>query len=283
MRIALTVMFCTATAAFAGHGILLVSDQVDGVTNPEDFDRYYEDAIREAGYTYAKWDHAARGDVPFEELSKYSLVIWFTSTSGASPASDPLRGNLTLSLTEQAALERFLAEPEGTTAVVLSGMYIAWNCVADATTEQQLYKPLFSDYLKLAYPADNFDRWFKVERNWKYRGENGDPLFQGKSYGIAWRHNANYPDQLEPAAGGAPSAWWLDPDNVQHHRAVIRANGAKDNGGDWRIALFACPFENIYYAADRTTIMKNIIAWSGAVAAKATAPESFGRIKALFP
>jgi hypothetical protein len=269
-----------AAPAFATHGILLVSDQVDGVENPQEFDNYYEDAVREAGKTYARWDHYAQGEPSFDVLRQYKVIIWFTSTSGQAPASDPLRGNVTLSPAEQKSLVAFLSQTPGTTTVMLSGMYIAWNCVADAENEKQLSKPLFSDYLKLRYPRDNFINWIKVEDDWKLVGSAADPFLK-KAYTVNWRHHKNFPDQLESAPGGAASAWWQDLEARRHHRGVIRAEGKKANGGIYKIVLFACPFENFLHDTDRTEVMKNFFKWAP-VSQVSVEPQSLGRVKALF-
>jgi hypothetical protein len=229
------------------------------------------------------WDHYTLGEPTFEDLRKYKVVIWFTSTSGDAPASDPLRGNITLSPSEQDSLVAFLSRTPGTTTLMLSGMYIAWNCVADAVREKQLYKPLFSDYLKLKYPRDNFDNWIRVEDDWKLVGETGCPIFDGNTYTISWRHHRNFPDQLEPAAGGG-SAWWEDLGRKRHHRAVIRARGKKANDGTYKIVLFSCPFENIQHDGDRAEVMRNFLEWAGGWPFEEVAvePTSLGRVKALF-
>ena len=268
-----------AAAAWGTHGILLVSDQVDGVANPQFYDRYYENAVRDAGYTYTSWDHPTQGSPTFEELRLYKIVIWYTSTSGQAPASDPVRGAITLTEEEQDTLVRYLRDTPGDTAVMLSGMYIAWNCVADAVNETQYYRPLFSDFLKLNYPHDNFDRWIKVEDDWRYAGQGGCPIFKGKSYPIVWRQVTNYPDQLE--AGGSGSASWEDLDHKLHHRCVIRAEGAKPGGGKYRIVLFSGPFEDILHEESRAELMENFINWAG-VSEIAVEPASLGRVKALF-
>jgi len=275
------LLVATAAAAGATHGILLVSDQVDGVSSPQLFDSYYENAVLNAGYTYTKWDHPTQGSPSYAVLAPYKVVIWYTSTSGQAPASDPLYGSLTLTAAEQDALCQYLWQTPGTTTVLLSGMYFAWNCVADAEHEVQLYKPLFSDYLKLNYPHDNFTNWILVEDNWKYGGESSCPIFQGKNYVVNWRHYTNYPDQLEAGSGGAASAWWVDLANAHHHRSVIRAEGSKPNGGHYRIVLFSCPFENILHDTDRTAVMKNFLDWAG-VSESEVAPASWGQIKTLF-
>ena len=259
------VIICAAVAAAAAlsahatHGILLVSDQVDGVADPQEFIRYYKKALRDAypqaKVTYVVWDHYKLGEPTFEDLRKYKVVIWFTSTSGDAPASDPLSGNITLSPSEQESLTAFLSRTPGTTTLMLSGMYIAWNCVADAVREKQLYKPLFSDYLKLKYPHDNFDKWIMVEDNWRLVGEAGCPIFKGNTYTINWRQHRNFPDQLEPAAAGG-SAWWQDLKSKRHHRAVIRGEGEKANGGTYKIVLFSCPFENIQHDGDRRRVVE---------------------------
>jgi hypothetical protein len=278
-----------AAPVLATHGILLVSDQVDGVKNPQLFDSFYEDAVRDAykdpKATYALWDHYARGEPTFEDLRKYKVIIWFTSTSGEAPASDPLRGNITLSKSEQNSLAAFLSQTPGTTTVMLSGMYIAWNCIADADHERQIYKPLFSDYLKLNYPKDNFTNWIKVEDDWKLVGAS-NPIVQN-NYTINWRHHKNFPDQLEAAPGGTAAAWWQDLDARRHHRGVIYAEGRKPGGTPqdiYKIVLFSCPFENILHDTKRAEVMRNFLDWAGGrpFGENAVEPASLGRVKALF-
>ena len=44
----IAVAALAAAPALATHGILLVSDQVDGVKEPQEFDSFYEDALRDA-------------------------------------------------------------------------------------------------------------------------------------------------------------------------------------------------------------------------------------------
>lgn len=278
------VAAAAACSASATHGILLVSDQVDGVASPQFFDRYYKNALRDVPATYVVWDHWQQGEPPFDVLRKYKVVIWYTSTSGDAPASDPLRGSITLSPAEQKSLVAFLSQTPGTTTLMLSGMYIAWNCVADAGNERQYYRPLFSDYLKLKYPHDNFDKWIKVEDNWKLVGSGDtDPIIEN-TYIINWRHHMNFPDQLEPAAGGAASAWWEDLNGKRHRRAVIYAEGDKAGGGKYKIVLFSCPFENIQHDGDRVAVMKNFIEWTKPEPGSeiAVEPTSLGRVKALF-
>lgn len=272
-----------AAPAAATHGILLVSDQVDGVSQPQLFDEYYEKAIGDAGYTFASWDHSTRGQPTYEDLRPYKVIIWYTSTSGQAPASDPLRGSLTLSAAEQDVLAQYLAYTPGTTTVMLSGMYFGWNCVADAINERQYYKPLFSDFLKLNYPHDNFDKWIKVDDDWKLQSESGCKIFKNSpTYSLTWRHRTTYPDQLEPGAGGAAEAWWVDPSSHKHHRAVIRAEGTKANGGRYKVVLFACPFENILGEEKRKEVMENFLNWAGVEGDIGITPASLGRLKILY-
>jgi hypothetical protein len=160
-------------------------------------------------------------------------------------------------------------------------MYIAWNCVADADNERQIYKPLFSDYLKLNYPKDNFTNWIKVEDDWKLVG--GSNAIVKNTYAINWRHHKNFPDQLE-SAGGTAAAWWQDLGARRHHRGVIYAEGDKANGGKYKIVLFSCPFENILHDTKRAEVMKNFLEWAGGrpFGENAVKPASLGRVKALF-
>lgn len=269
-----------AVAAGATSGILLVSDQTDGVSDPQNFDEYYRDALEaeDNDYDYTFWDHDTMGEPTFADLAPYRIVMWVTGASGELPASDPLGGSITLTPDEQTTLVQYLQDASGDRALVLFGLYLAWNCVADAQNEEQMYNQLFSDYVKLDYPDDNFDNWIEVSDDWTARGKGGCPIFEGQTYDVEWRHWRNFPDQLDTTGGRC--AEWVDEDNNTHHYCAIRSSGSKP-GGTYRTVYFSLPLECVEEDEDRVTLVHNIVEWCG-VETAAVEPASVGRIKAGF-
>jgi hypothetical protein len=270
-----------AVAAGATSGILVVSDQTDGVSDPQDFDEYYRSALEdeENDYDYTFWDHDTMGEPTFADLAPYRIVMWVTGASGELPASDPLGGSITLTPDEQTTLVQYLYNASGDRALVLFGLYLAWNCTADAQNERQMYNQLFSDYVKLDYPEDNFDNWIEVTDDWTVRGKGACPIFEGHTYDVEWRHWKNFPDQLDTTGGGR-CAVWVDENNNTHHHCAIRSSGSKP-GGTYRTVYFSLPLECVEEYDDRVTLVHNMVEWCG-VETAAVEPASVGRIKAAF-
>jgi hypothetical protein len=218
------------------------------------------------------------GEPTFADLAPYRIVMWVTGASGELPASDPLGGSITLTPNEQTTLVQYLQNASGDRALVLFGLYLAWNCVADAQNEEQMYNQLFSDYVKLDYPDDNFDNWIEVTDNWTARGKGACPIFEGQTYDVEWRHWRNFPDQLDTTGGRC--AEWVDEDNNTHHYCAIRSSGSKP-GGTYRTVYFSLPLECVEEDEARVTLVHNIVEWCG-VETTAVEPASVGRIKAGF-
>jgi hypothetical protein len=162
---------------FQNTPILLVSDQTDGVDTPEYYDSYYINAVESGGYGYGVWDHDILGSPSYEDLENFSMVIWYTGISGEYSADNEIYGNITLTPSERFTLANYLMETEGDRTLVLSGMWIAWNCVADAGNETQLSSLLFSSLLGLDYHQDNFTNWIEVQDDWCVEGAGGVPVF----------------------------------------------------------------------------------------------------------
>jgi hypothetical protein len=278
----LIIFMASAISAGATSGILLVSDQTDGVSDPQNFDDYYRDALEDEdnNYDYTFWDHDTLGEPEFADLAPYRIIMWVTGGSGELPASDPLGGSITLTPDEQSTLVQYLYNAPGDRALVIFGLYAAWNCVADAENEEQMYNQLFSDYFRLSYPDDNFDNWIEVGDEWTVRGKGDCPIFEGNTYDVEWRHWKNFPDQLDVTGGGSRCAEWVDDDNNTHHYCAIRASGSKP-GGTYRTVLFSLPLECVEEYGDRVTIMHNVVEWCG-IETSAVEPASVGRIKTVF-
>lgn len=283
--VVVTLILCFA-AQSGGERILLVADQVDGVSNLQYFTSYYQQAIIDAGSYYTLWDHSMLGSPQYSDLAPYNVVIWFFGNSCGYPASNLQYGHQCLSLAEETTLQEWLQNSPGNRSLALFGMYAAYNCIADANNRVQYFDPLFSFNMALSYPDDNFDDWIYVENDWTLVPINGDVIMDldgdHQPYDLYWRSYLNYPDQLEPRSdvGGIASAEWND-NGTKHHQAVIRHQGNKDNGGVYKTVLFACALENFYGRIDRSDIMENMITWfnSGTTSVQ---PKSLGGVKALY-
>lgn len=266
---------------FSGDGvsILLVSDQTDGVDNPEYYDSIYIDVLEANNYSYSVWDHEVLGSPTFEDIEDYEMIIWFTGISGEYSADNETYGHLTLTLQEEATLLKYLSLTEGDRMLVLSGMWIAWNCVADASSQQQIYSPLFSGILGLEYHQDNFMNWIEVDDDWTVDGVAGSPFFSGGTYDIDWNSSGNFPDQLE-SVEGKETAKWMDETNTSHHNGIVYNSMEKSNGTA-RMVLMSCPLEAIGEADDRKQIIEEMCNWAG-IYPVSIQSVSLGNIKSLF-
>ncbi|OQX90368.1 MAG: hypothetical protein B6D57_03520 [Candidatus Coatesbacteria bacterium 4484_99] len=262
-----------------GTNILLVSDQTDGVDTPEYFDAYYISALDWHNVNYTYWDHDTYGSPQLEDLEPYGLIIWFTGNSGQYSSDIPYYGHITLTLEEEQTLFSYLTTLEGDRGVLLSGMWVAWNCVADASTQSQTYSPLFSHLLSLDYPQDNFTDWIEVDDDWTLDSEQSSPIYKADTITIDWKSSQNYPDMLESMVDGGDAKWY--DGGEYHHYACIHNEGEKLMGGKYRIALMSCPFEAIGTSEERFTVMGDILDWYK-IPSVSIETESIGTIKTIF-
>ncbi|MGQ9705620.1 MAG: hypothetical protein ACUVWP_01275 [bacterium] len=259
--------------------VLLVSDQTDGVDNPQFFDAYYIQALNSHNVAYSFWDHDRFGSPKLTDLEPYKLIIWFTGNSGQYSSDTPNFGHVTLTKDEEKTLCDYLNTLSGDRSVILSGMWIAWNCVANASNNSQEFSILFSGLLGLDYPVDNFTGWITVNDDWEVKGVKESPIFKGAIYGVEWKSNMNNPDMLESNVNGGDARWF---DGSQfHHHSCIHNEGDKMIGGKFRIALLSCPFESIGSNDDRKKLMGNILNWCK-VPSISIENTSIGQIKSLF-
>jgi hypothetical protein len=261
--------------------VLLVSDQVDGVSAPQFFDSAYISAVLDNNFAYVLWDHNVYGSPTLDDLQPYSAIIWYTGNSGQYPADDPNYGHLTLTLEEERTLVNYLNSGDQDRILILSGMWIAWNCVANADTQTQLYSNLFSAMLGLSYTEDNFNNWIDVDDDWTIAGV-GDDFYDSTTYELNWASQYNYPDQLEAVSPGSTTATWQDPSVNSHHYSCIYAQGLKIFGsGMYHLALLSCPIESINDTDLRNEIIYNLLTWGGTHTINVQ-PVSLGEIKSLF-
>jgi fibronectin type 3 domain-containing protein len=234
--------------------ILLVSDPADEAITIENYDAVYTHGFETAGLAYTIWDHQTQGEPTLTDLQDYNCIFWYTATSGGSALT-----HACLSLAEEQTLVDWMNL--GDRFLCLSGIWIAWNCIADATAQQQVPSVLFDDYIKLDYPPENYGAWIYVTNSWFLDGLT-NPVGADIDWPINWVSGENYPDQLESTvpASGNECFTWMDP-NVSHHQG-----GISYDGGSFKTVFLACPVEQVGAEADKDLLIANILNWFGGAA-----------------
>jgi len=249
-------------------GVLLVSDQTDGVDDPLYFDEYYQDAIDDIfGHPFYYDTLTHTRELEADDLVGYDAVIWYTGLSGGTSAADGPAGHVTLTENEEDAIVEYLSTtPNGDyRGVWLSGMYIAWNCVAETSTQGQLYSILFNQYIGLDYPSRNFTNPLYVDNTWiGGSGSSSDPLY-GVPYSIYWAAGTyNYPDLLGTAGGAWTALTWQNASGEEQGASIIANEGTSAYGGNWYIVLAALPLESVGTQSsgeERMYMANDILSW----------------------
>jgi len=251
--------------------ILLVDDEVDGVDIPQYQTSYYEAALEALGLDYNTWDHADNGEPATSDLAPYDIVIWITGNSCPYPASNPYYGHSALSLTEEATLRDWLETPQAR-GLMLSGIWIAYNGVADEDNDEQLSSIFFDYTMGLDYPEENFTDWIEVDSDWSLTGAGG--VLDLDDLSIEWVSVETYPDMLDSSMGTV-EAYWTDPDDEDHQAAIISYEGSS-----FRTVFLACPLESIDGTTNRRDVIDAVVTWL-TEGDSDIAVSSWGRIKAL--
>jgi hypothetical protein len=271
----------------ATAGVLLVSDQEDGVADPLYFDEYYYDAIDDIfghPYYYDIFHHTR--EVRAGDLNGYDAVVWYTGISGGTSSADGPAGHITLTLNEEDAIIQYLETTPANECrgVWLSGMYIAWNCVAEVLTEGQLYSELFSNYVGLSYPTSNFRNPIHVDSSWIGGSGSSSPPLNGAVYSIWWAAgDYNYPDMLDASGSAWSALTWQDSGGTTHHSSVIANQGTSPYGGNWYIVFSALPLESIGTESsgeERSYMMNDVLSWFQVTVD--VRESSWGQVKATY-
>ncbi len=251
--------------------VLIVADEVDGVDVPQYFHSIYENVLNALGVDYNLWDHNDNGEPAADDLAPYDVVIWVTGNSCGYPADNPIYGHQAISLDEEAVLRQWLETPAAR-GLVLSGIWIGYNCVADESQDEQLASRFFDYSMGLDYPDENFTDWIEVDDDWTLSSAGGELNLDNQP--LEWASVENYPDQLGTSIGTV-EAYWTDPDEDDHNAAIISYQGSS-----WRSVFMACPLESIDGAQNRNDVMSAILDWFTEGPA-ALVEASWGQIKAL--
>jgi len=206
--------------------VLLVDD--DG---SETFESdYYGPALDAYGCVYAIWDRGSAA-VSGGILSNFPIVVW--NVGFANP---------TLDADDRAALSTYL---DGGGALFVSGQDIGWELFYASGGN---YDPTwYRNYLHATYIADDTN-------DYTLSGVAGDPITDGLSITISGGDGANnqdYPDDIDPYNGGI-TIWTYDAN---------RNGGVRADAGNYRVVYFSFGYEAINNAADRATVMANVLDW----------------------
>lgn len=252
--------------------VLVVNDQTDGVDVPQYFQLSYTAALDSLNITYNVWNHDVSGEPTVSDLAPYDVVIWVTGNSCGYPASNPSYAQSAISWNEQHTLIDWL-RTDSARGLMLSGIWIGWNCVADDDNNEQYDSNFFDNFAGLSYPVENFTDWIEVDDDWTLEATSAGRLGLEASYDIDWASVENYPDQLESAVGQT-EAKWMDADSTAHHKAII-----SNEGPNWKTVYFSCPLESFKTATDRQDVLELVLNWF--MEGEATVEETtWGQIKA---
>jgi Zn-dependent metalloprotease/fibronectin type 3 domain-containing protein len=228
--------------------VLLVSDQTDGSVAPEYYDSVYTTAFTEYGTSYTVWDHDVQGEPALSDLQPFNVIFWITGVSGGTANT-----HATLSLAEEATLVQWLQL--GGKNLVLSGFWIGWDCIADATNQVQIPSDLFDNYMQVTYPAANFSGWIVPTNSWVLSGQGG-PIGGSGDWPINWVSAESYPDMYQPATGSASGIFAWNDGAATHEMA-----GIQTDGGTFKTVMLGCPVEQIGTADEKNLLVANILNW----------------------
>jgi hypothetical protein len=180
-------------------------------------------------------------------LDNYRAVDWILGEESVADTSfDPREQNYISSYLEQGGY------------LFTSGSEIGYNLVQFGTAADKLF---YSDYLKARYISDAPDN-----KSGTYYSSNVQPIassiymvndtvnFDNGTHGT---YNVPYPDAIAPINGASADMHYatLDTEYACIHYAGVFPSGSKIG----KLVYMAYPFETIYPAPTRDTVMKDIL------------------------
>ena len=209
--------------------ILLVDD--DG---GEDFEQYFQGALRDSAYTFGTWDLERDGKLGAPDLNNFQVVMW--NVGWAFPSVDA---------SDRAALANYL-ETGG--KLFITGQDIGWDLFDpgsdNSSPEAQNW---YRTYLGANYLNDDTNDLTIV-------GVAGDPIGDGLAFNIFGGDGANnqdYPSEIEPFGDGVAC---LQYDATREAAVHLFTDHFKS-------VYFAFGFEGIATGAQRTQVMQRVLEW----------------------
>jgi hypothetical protein len=171
-----------AVTSATGNPILLVAAEDYSGTNPDYGDptqanylHFYTDALDAGGYAYDVWDVDAQGIPTYAEvLSHYEAVIWYTGDDYIARVP----AGLDTQQLEVLNFRDFLNYDDG--KLLATGQDLAWL----AATAHFYSDDFFQYYLGANIDLDNGGIDLDTNLPFGVRGETGDPVFDGLTFGL---------------------------------------------------------------------------------------------------
>ncbi len=201
--------------------VLVVDDDLGSA-----YETYYSNSLTDLNESFFVHDLSA-GDISGAELSRYEIVIWFTSADYST----------VLSAADRTAIDAYL---DGGGKMFMSSQDLGYYCDADGINSW------YNNRFKATYFTD--DSGVRT-----VTGSAG-AIFAGLALDLFTGDGASftpYPSTISPTGGSSACFQYGSGSDV----AGVQYNGA------WRIVYFAFPFEAIDGAATRDTVMNRTLTY----------------------
>lgn len=239
-----TTEVLTARPSFNPVDILIVNgfDRTVGTANTFDFVRRFAPSVARLGHAFDSCSNEAvqNGDIL---LTDYRIVLWILGEEGTADES--------FSNSEQALVAEYL---ESGGKLFVSGSEIGFDLAERGSAADQLF---YRTYLKAQYVQDQVaSHEVDGSQDGIFGGLDG-LTFDDGSHGT---YNVDFPDGIRPLDGAvlnlaytnfSPSAFGGAGLQYQGHFGESLAPG--------RLVYFAFPYETLYPAATRDTVMAEVL------------------------
>jgi hypothetical protein len=227
--------------------ILIVNGFDRAITgNTRDFVRHYVPEVRAQSRRFdtATNEAVAQGLV---DLASYAAVIWIL---GAESTADE-----TFSSGEQARVQAYL---DAGGALFVSGSEIGWDLDSRGTASDRAF---MHNYLKSAYVADapgnQSNTWYRITGTAE-GAFAGFPEFSFDN-GTQGTYNVSWPDVLTGMNGGGIVLRYAGAATPNGAGVGFRGRFPGSSGAEGVVLVFGFPFETVYPAAVRTSLMEGIL------------------------
>ncbi len=242
-----TILFTITITSDAGYSVelpfeltisakLLFVDDDDGLNNVE---QYYFNALKHLGVTFDTWNRNSQGELPFDYLQKYKVVVW--ACEWAFPSLD---------ISDRNILTAYLNSGGG---LFLSGQDIGWD-LADSSGSEFLLsngasKIFYEKYLKAKYISDD-------AKNNNLTGVSGNSISENMTIvrnQPGRSSSEQFPDVIDPINGSNYCFIYNGGD-------FVGKNGAISYSKEFKVVYFGFGgFESISDSVKRNIVMERVI------------------------
>ncbi|MEM4161079.1 MAG: S8 family serine peptidase, partial [Thermoplasmata archaeon] len=200
---------------------------VDGGMNPR-FDKYYTDALGDAGWSYGIWRKAKQGMPTLGYIQQFRAVVWHSSDCYPQLSGD-----------DRSLLGSYL---DAGGRLVISGQDIGWD-LCDSGGTQYDNSPWYQNYLHATYSLDN-------DGSYAVNGVPGDPIGDGITASLQDVIGGYYPDRVSPRTGA-----YAFLNYTSGNTAGIRYLGSHG------VVYYAFAFEDITSRSVRATLIDRSLSY----------------------